>query len=288
MIVRTDSKLLVVALVLAGCAAGTLPDPESGSQPTPPPARPAATTSAAAPPVTEPAPAPSAAPAPPERADPTGASPLSDADLPPPGSPAARWMREHFSQTVAIRNAVVSGKIRNAVAPAAELTGMAGVEGMPAQWKVSAEQLRASSIRIREGSDVQEVAAATADIGRACGHCHSSGGRGPKVTVGEPPAADGSVLSRMRRHKWAAERLWEGIYAPSDAAWTAGAKALEFDPFAGDTLAKGGVHARAAASEFNTIARSLPEAKTGEARGAKYAKLLSTCAPCHEAMGIMR
>jgi hypothetical protein len=278
------SKLLVASVILAGCAAGAVPP----ADPSPPP--PAATTEPA--PVTsaEPSAEPSAAaptPPAPER-EPTGATPMSDADMPPPGSPAARWMREHFSQTVAIRNAVVSGHLERAVNPAAELTQMAGVDGMPKQWKISGDQLRDAANRMREAGNIQDAAAATADIGRACGHCHSTSGRGPKITVSEPPPAETSTLSRMKRHKWGAERLWEGIYGPSEAAWVAGSKALENDPFDAKLLEPGGVHARSAASDFRRFAKELPNAKTNEARGRAFAQLTSTCAPCHEAMGVHR
>lgn len=274
------SKLLVASVILAGCAAGAAPP----ADPSPPP--PAATTEPA--PVLSGAPAATAEAPPGREREPTGATPMSDADLPPPGSPAARWMREHFSQTVAIRNAVVSGHLERAVNPATELTQMAGVEGMPKQWAVAGAQLRDAANRMREASNIQDAATATADIGRACGHCHSTGGRGPKITVGEPPPAEASTLSRMKRHKWAAERLWEGIYGPSEAAWAAGSKALEIDPFDAKMLEPGGVHARSAASDFRRFAKELPNAKTNEARGRSFAELTSTCAPCHEAMGVHR
>lgn len=196
-------------------------------------------------------------------------------------------MRDHFQQTVTIREALIWGKLSKAVAPADSLANLEGIATLPRHWQVSATQLTESARRIGEGSDIATVAAATADIGRACGLCHASA-HGPPAEVGEPPATDGSVTSRMRRHQWASERLWEGLYVPSTAAWNAGAAALEMDPFAGDALKKGGVHARAAASRFNTQAKTLSQAKTDSARGAAYAELLSTCAPCHEAMSVRR
>lgn len=196
-------------------------------------------------------------------------------------------MRDHFKQTVTIRESLIWGRLTNAVAPADTLASVDGISTLPKTWQASATMLADSAKRISEGSDIATVAAATADIGRACGLCHASA-HGPNVEVGEPPEVDESVTARMRRHKWGSERLWEGLYVPSSAAWSAGAKALDLDPFAGDVLKKGGVHARSAASRFNAQAKKLAQAKSSEERGAAYAELLSTCAPCHEAMGVKR
>ena len=91
---------------------------------------------------------------------------------------------------------------------------------------------------------------------------------------------------RMKRHMWATERLWEGIYGPSDEAWKAGAAALELDPFPKKELSKGGVHALSSAARFSKHAKHVGDRKTGEQRAKLYASLLATCSPCHDAMGV--
>lgn len=270
---RTATHALVVALVVAGCSSGlvTGAEPESTSQPAAPSAQPSASTDA-----------------------PTSAEPLASApppaappptETPAPGSPGELLMRDHFKQTVTIRDALIWGKVAHAVAPAESLAGIEGVKTLPKHWQVSVTELQESARRIRQSSDLSEVAAATADIGRACGLCHASV-KGPEIKLEAAPAMDDSVASRMRRHQWATDRLWEGLYVPSNAAWAAGAAALDIDPFAGSALNKGGVHAKSAGSSFNKTAKTLAQAKTSEARGAAYASLLSTCGPCHEAMSV--
>lgn len=125
------------------------------------------------------------------------------------------------------------------------------------------------------------AAALVADIGLACGSCHRVAG-GPKLTLGSPPpAADTSVKTRMKRHIWAVERLWEGVYAPSDASWKAGVDALAGDQFPKEVLDKGGVHARSAATRFTTLVAGAGTKKKAEERGALYASLLGTCSSCH-------
>lgn len=266
-----DTKLLAVAIIAAGCSAATQGSQQPESTPLP---------EATAPPTTPP---------------PTTSQPASDAPKPADihadrkdpegGSLRQRLMKSHFNQTALIREAVISGKIATAVRPADALTTMEGVETLPKQWRASVEQLQVASKRIREGVNIQEVAAATADIGRACAACHAAVS-GPKIDVGDPPAGSDKLADRMKRHMWATERLWEGIYGPSDEAWKAGSAALALDPFPKQKIAKGGVHAFSSASRFSSLTKTAANNKTGEQRAKFYSSLLTTCAPCHEAMGV--
>ena len=202
---------------------------------------------------------------------------------PPPGSLLARLMRDHFEETAIIRAAVIDGNIQDAVAPASSLVNMEGVEKLPVDWQTPVEELQRASERIRHSPDVPEAAAATADIGLACGDCHRKV-RGPKAKLSEPPPSGGPLAERMKRHAWATERLWEGHYVPSDAAWKAGAQALEGEPIPREALKPGGVYARSAAERFSKLAASASQQKAPEERGKLYASLLATCSSCHVAM----
>jgi hypothetical protein len=91
----------------------------------------------------------------------------------------------------------------------------------------------------------------------------------------------------MARHAWATERLWEGLYVPSEKAWNGGAAVLahETEPFPPDLLKKGGVHVRTAAQDFARLAQSTPAQKSPSDRAALYAQLLETCGVCHQMIG---
>jgi len=193
-------------------------------------------------------------------------------------------MREHFTQVGEIRHAVVSGKPNDAVQPALALGNTVDIATLPKAWLPAMELMRTASSRVQNSKDLAESAAGTADIALACGSCHKSQG-GPKVSVGEPPAVGSSVVSRMARHSWAMDRLWEGLYVPSNAAWKAGAKALQEDPFPAEVLERGGVYARTAAKDFKSFAARAPEKEAPKERAALYAGLLGTCASCHLAIG---
>ena len=189
-------------------------------------------------------------------------------------------MRSHFKEAGLIRTAVIDGVLSDAVAPAEALAKMDGLGKIEPAWQSSIDVLEYAAKRIRRNSDIPAAAAAVADIGIACGACHKAAG-GPTVKVDAPPATDASLASRMRRHEWATERLWEGIFVPSDASWAAGAAALSADPFPKEILDKGDVHARSDAARFKSLVATAATKKTPQERGQFYAGLLETCSACH-------
>jgi cytochrome c553 len=189
-------------------------------------------------------------------------------------------MRSHFKQVSSIRAAVIAGKIDDAIEPARVIVEMQGVDTLPKVWRSSVKELQAASARIRQSPDLPEAAAATADIGMTCGGCHVEL-TGPTVDVAAPPSASATVAERMRRHLWGTERLWEGLYGPSDDAWAAGAQALASEPFSKDELGAGDVLAKSLAERIVTLGKKATTTKQGEERAKIYAEVLATCAPCH-------
>ena len=196
------------------------------------------------------------------------------------GTPRDRLMRSHFREVALLRTAVIDGKLADAVAPADALSRNEGLGKIEPSWQSSIDVLEYAAKRIQHGSDIPAAAAAVADIGIACGACHKAAG-GPKAKIEAAPAAGPTLENRMRRHVWATERLWEGIYVPSDASWKAGADALTGDPFPKEVVDKGGVHGRSAADKLKSIVATLGSKKTPQDRGQAYASLLETCSACH-------
>ena len=193
-------------------------------------------------------------------------------------------MRAHFKETELIRNAIITGKLNNAVSPAKALANMEGMGKIAPKGHPAVELIKVASRRVGNSPDAPAVAAATADIGVACGSCHRSS-NGPKLEVGKPPAAGTTVASRMARHVWATDRLWEGLYVPSDAAWAAGADALTGDVFPEEVRKKGGVHGRSAADRLASLVATAGSKKTPQDRATLYAAMLETCSACHGVMG---
>jgi hypothetical protein len=270
-----NGSWVALAVALAACAGASSdppPPPDGpGSEPAhaPAPAEPA-----------ESAESPAASAQPESTAHP-GAAPAPDA--PEGSSLRARIMNAHFKETVTIRTAIINGQLHKAGKPARKLAEMKGVETLPKQWQLATKRLTKASQRISESSDLQESAAATADIGRACGACHVAVS-GPKPKYGDAPEAGSTVKEHMQLHQWATERLWEGLYVPSDKAWKDGVAALENDVFPQKELKGADVHARSSASRFGQLVKKAKAAKSGDQRAQVYASMLTTCAPCHSKM----
>ncbi|MEZ4220488.1 MAG: hypothetical protein R3B13_06110 [Polyangiaceae bacterium] len=216
-------------------------------------------------------------------AAPTATETAAVEEEPPPGSPREKLMRAHFKETEAIRQAVINGRLAAAISPAKALTKTDGLGTIPPKWKQPLSALQSAAGRVSSSPDIPAVAAATADIGVACGSCHRANA-GPKAKLDGAPAAGTDVKSLMDRHAWATERLWEGLYVPADDAWKAGAEALAEVKFPESVLKKGGVHGRSAADRMKRLLKDASGKKSPADRAKIYAALLETCSACHQAM----
>jgi hypothetical protein len=202
---------------------------------------------------------------------------------PPPGASTESLMRAHFTDALLIRKAVVAGTPERAADAAEALAKAEKLEDMPASWRPSVARMQQVAARINNSTSAAQAAAATADLGVACGECHQRLG-GPKAWSGPPPPQGTALVERMQRHAWATERLWEGLTVPSTEAWNGGAKALSTSPFPPEVLKQGGVSGRSAANDFMKLVVKAPMKRTIEERAALYAELLVTCGGCHRAI----
>ncbi len=126
-------------------------------------------------------------------------------------------------------------------------------------------------------TDVLPVARAFGRIGTACASCHTELGADVRFPIELPPPTSPNVVEQMRRHAWAAERLWEGLAGPSNASWTAGAAALIGMPVDfGDNE-----RAIRLVARLQDLAAQARAAVTPERRADVYGDLLETCALCH-------
>lgn len=258
---------MALTLALAGCA-GSAP-PAAQSEPNA-----AATQPAPQQPVAASSQEQAAKPAPTSQAKP---------DVPPPGSPLDRVMKAHFQDALLIRQAVIQGNPARASEPAAVFKDLQDdLDKLPKGWRGFVERMQEAARRVTDSTSSAQAAAAAADLGVSCGMCHQAHG-GPKASSVPPPPDATNIEGRMKRHVWAADRLWEGLFVPSESSWNAGAKALSAAPFPDDVLKAGGVHARSAASEFAKLVSQAPAKKTADERATLYAQMLVTCGACHVA-----
>lgn len=204
---------------------------------------------------------------------------------PDPDSAAMSHMYAHYTEVGEILSAVVRGDVAATRNPARWLAGHKPQEFPPASEE-HLEIMRAEGRIIAAQTQVDQIALSVARMAVACGDCHTTTGGGPKINVDMAPTASTDPERTMVRHVWASDRMWEGIFAPSDAAWASGAAVM-----AAPALDLGPPGNRP--KEADELAERVPElgqkaksAKSLKERAAIYGQLLQTCARCHDALGM--
>lgn len=136
----------------------------------------------------------------------------------------------------------------------------------------------------------EQAIGAAAWLGRfatTCGECHQLSKAGPSPTEAAAlQPNDAGIVPHMQRHRWALDRMWEGLVTPSNALWASGVRALVDHPIDASTLAvredQPAVPANLDAWVHRTGAEALLTDDPRQ-RGQIYGELLATCAECHAA-----
>lgn len=200
---------------------------------------------------------------------------------PPPG--IGPRMMQHFEDSVRIKDAVIAGKLAEVRAPALRL--LEAESESPPTWRpfIAANIRRAKELLV--AADLPAAALGAAGLARTCGDCHAAI-MGPKFPARVAPAiTSGDPKQRMRRHQWAADRLWEAMIAHSDAAWTVGAAALtdtallrtDYPPeveIEGDPIV--------VENQLRAFGARAATTRDWDERVQIYGGFLATCAACHE------
>lgn len=222
---------------------------------------------------------------PPSPSDASAQPPVLTSAPVPPG--AKSRMRDHDAHGVAMRDAVAGANLDVARREAGVLAGWM-LDG-PAD-AVTLQRLDAMKVAAGRLAAVGDLAAAStelAHVARACGDCHAVVG-GVTSPLGAPPSDRGDVASRMKRHQWAASKLWEGLVIPSNEAWKAGARVLSDAPLEPELLTPGKSPVPAVgqlASSVHDLGRRAAAAESVVSREAEYGQLMTTCSACHGWLG---
>ncbi|MDP2955058.1 MAG: hypothetical protein Q8N53_01440 [Longimicrobiales bacterium] len=198
---------------------------------------------------------------------------------PDPEAAGASHMSAHYGQVDEIQEAVIAGNVDGTRGAARWLSTHEGQE-FPAASAPSLEAMRNEGRIMLRQNDILAVARTLGRMGVTCGSCHTELGANVTFPLEEPPASSANPASQMLRHAWAMDRLWEGLSAPSDGLWIAGAGALTSLPVDfGDNDQASRLAARV--HELSDIAKA---ATTARERADAYGDLLETCALCHGAL----
>jgi cytochrome c553 len=184
-------------------------------------------------------------------------------------------MKGHLAEGDLIRRAVIVGDLDSARHAGAFLAGDEWTTNLRADWKPHLAGVQSSARHVAVALDLPAAARATGELAQACATCHEQVGK-PSFELPKLP----DDASAMTRHVWATDAMWWGLFAPSDAAWTAGAEAL-----GGAPLVLSDVPAVEALARRTYEVAQLARSARGEQRARLFGELLTTCASCHRSVG---
>ena len=197
-----------------------------------------------------------------------------------------RHMHEHVASVDDIRSAVIAGNLEGVREPAKWLATHEVAAGLPGEWEPFVTAMRRNAERISGAQSLVAASSATGKLALTCAACH----RANKVQmefarVETPPDELDDIGTHMQRHRWAADRMWEGLFGPSEYAWNEGVDMLL------DVALKPGEVAPGHGSAHGELGRMEREvhligsrgivASTAQQRSQIYGEYLSLCASCH-------
>jgi cytochrome c553 len=190
-------------------------------------------------------------------------------------------MHENFGLLRAIELELIHGKLEDGKLLARSIAEAPDEPGLqPFAKRIAA--VRDAAAALAAAPSIDEGLRREARLGAACADCHVDAGVLPEfANPPRLPADDNSVKARMARHRWASDRLWEGLVGNADESWRAGL----------DVLAATPLPWTAADADRQALAKRLQqladEARKTQAtdqlrdRSRAYGEILTTCAGCH-------
>ncbi len=234
-----------------------------------------------------------------------GAMGCSEGSAPPPPAPVAEsatppppalegptevqlvaWMEAHYSATILAHDALQQGDLAAFSDQLAAASTLEPPPAMPEAWAPLLARFKSVAGEAGDVASLDDAAAALADVVVTCGQCHVALATGPVYPAPAPDDAINELQAAMFDHKWATERLWEGVTGPWDVAWERGAAALVETRVFGDALGEleGDLLRREQA--LQALGREAQLATGHGEKAAIYGRLLASCGDCHRAAGI--
>jgi hypothetical protein len=201
-----------------------------------------------------------------------------------PSESIEAFMTDHFLIATFVRNGVIRGNL-NLIRGALDTLATHEYRTVaPGGWFRWIGEIQEVARVTAEVNTLESAASGVATIARICGDCHRSHGVPTSYTPIDfhPAGQAGTLQYRMSRHRWAADRMWEGLIGPSDESWNAGAR--ELARVAAEPPVEAGSLPAAFARDLEQvqeIGQLAIEAETPEQRAGLYASFLSRCAGCH-------
>jgi len=190
-------------------------------------------------------------------------------------------MHASFDLIRAIERLLIRGKLEDAKRFAATMSEPADA---PAHgpWASQVILVRDRAAAVARATTVAQACQLEARLAAACGGCHVETAAAPKFRAYPPAPSDRpAIAARMARHRWAADRLWEGIVGGGDEPWRAGLEVLAAAPLDwGERTATRAQLARQLQHDAAQARERVP-GDSFDARASAYGAMLATCAACH-------
>lgn len=194
-------------------------------------------------------------------------------------------MESHWAQVGQVQTALVFGDLEGAREPARWLAEHPEHPDLPQGVMSPVEDMRAFARSVIRAGSLADASRCAAEMGAACGRCHQASGGGPRLLQNTMPETGTAPDKHMARHLWAADRLWEGLVAPSDQAWRLGANALAEDPLFVELGDQGSQEVLTLARQVHALGATA-RATQPDHRAGVYARLMVACAQCHGLLGV--
>lgn len=188
-------------------------------------------------------------------------------------------MHARFENVQRVERGVVTGNLDEVHAGARVLASLDEPQALPA-WQPYVAAMRAAAQDLLRADDTVMAARLTAELARQCGRCHAA--IGADIALREPPKPDPGpkLADTMQSHQWAVARMWEGLIAPSEERWSAGAAALQRAPLT-YVAESGELGIADKVMAIRQLARRASTLSSQTERAELYGQLLGTCATCH-------
>lgn len=209
--------------------------------------------------------------------------PLPEPDAPAPSEASLEFtMEQHFDEVSEIKNALISGELDTVHEVAERLVARQSELEVPLAWRPHTTDLLQAAQAVVDAPDLATAASRSARVASRCGACHVALDATPTFPEALEPPEDDSVRAQMERHRWATDRLWEGIVGPSEVAWIQGSEMFPRVPGCGTTFEGDSETFQALCTKVVALGGRARHASHAQDRVRLYGEILGTCAACHQ------
>lgn len=192
-------------------------------------------------------------------------------------------MRGHFYELHEIEAAILRGDLEAARQRASAIVVEAVDETDPVST-ATVERIRAAARALGRAESLEEACRVESQLLGECARCHAAAKVKPTFAAPEAPPDDNSVVGRMARHRWAADRAWEGLVGDAPGTWAVGLGVMAVAPLPGNGMSEDPAQWERLTrygKALQSAARRAAGARTTTARADAYGALLVVCSGCH-------